>query len=120
MSSASQIIFYSLYVAYLALTSMQLKYDVHVVQGGLGLTHSTDLVSNVAFKAYVAVPFVEELRVLADWTVTKTSLDFFMWMKLEDAHQNLYRVTRDMLVRRMIPRNDPRPVYEKVFQGGCL
>jgi len=87
---------------------------------GLGLTHSTSLVGSLLFKAYAVIPFVEELRVLTDWTVTKTSLDFFVWMKLEDMHHNLYKTTREMLVRRMLPPAAPRDRCEKVYQGGLL
>jgi len=58
--------------------------------------------------------------VLTDWTVTRTSLDFFMWMKLEDAQQDLYRTQRDMMLRRCYPPAAPRPGHEKVLQGGLL
>ena len=80
------------------------RYDVHVTSGGLALTHSMDFISNLAFKAqashcwhcircghfgqilcwrfvkaYLAVPFVEEMRVLTDWTITRSyQLGFFM------------------------------------------
>merc|ERR1719379_2023085 len=103
------LLFYSVYVLYLALTCLQLRYEVHMVHGGLGLTHSTDIVSWLAFKAYKVVPFVEELRVLTDWTVTRTSLNFFMWMKLEDAHQNLYQTQCDMEARRYFEPAAQRP-----------
>lgn len=79
------------------------RYDVHVTSGGLALTHSMDFISNLAFKAqashcwhcvrcghfgqiwcwrfvkaYLAVPFVEEMRVLTDWTITRSyQLGFF-------------------------------------------
>eukprot|EP00971_Amphidinium_carterae_P244713 4858646-Amphidinium_carterae.2 len=54
--------------SYLALTSLQLRYDVHVVRGGLHLTHSTDLSSMISFRVYSVIPFVEEFRVLIDWS----------------------------------------------------
>eukprot|EP00930_Biecheleria_cincta_P031116 TRINITY_DN21591_c0_g1_i1.p1 TRINITY_DN21591_c0_g1~~TRINITY_DN21591_c0_g1_i1.p1 ORF type:complete len:2145 (-),score=331.07 TRINITY_DN21591_c0_g1_i1:592-6582(-) len=114
------LLFYILYMAYLGLTSLQLRYDVHVIRGGLGLTHNMDLLSSLAFKVYSAVPFAEEIRVLTDWTVTRTSLDFFQWMKLEDAQQGLYRTTRDMMMRRWYPPAAPRPASEKILQGGLL
>ena len=68
------------------------RYDVHVTSGGLGLTQSMNFFSSAAFKvhpcklvsdtegqqfclqAYLAVPFVEEMRVLTDWTVTRQRL----------------------------------------------
>ena len=72
-----------------AVTVKVARYDVHVTSGGLGLTHSMQFFPSLAFKArvsshvivpmaksymsqgYLAVPFVEEMRVLTDWTVTR-------------------------------------------------
>eukprot|EP00929_Paragymnodinium_shiwhaense_P093066 TRINITY_DN53122_c0_g2_i1.p1 TRINITY_DN53122_c0_g2~~TRINITY_DN53122_c0_g2_i1.p1 ORF type:complete len:2885 (-),score=452.52 TRINITY_DN53122_c0_g2_i1:224-8878(-) len=112
-------IFYFVYVTFLALTSLQLKYNVHIVQGGLAITHNTSTISWLLLKVYQAVPFMEELRVLMDFTVTMTSLQFFMWMKLEDAQQSLYNVKVDMLYRRSTAFAEPRPLSEKLVQGGC-
>eukprot|EP00931_Biecheleriopsis_adriatica_P055545 TRINITY_DN32872_c0_g1_i1.p1 TRINITY_DN32872_c0_g1~~TRINITY_DN32872_c0_g1_i1.p1 ORF type:complete len:2333 (+),score=468.33 TRINITY_DN32872_c0_g1_i1:25-6999(+) len=120
MTNAAQVLFYLLFLAYLALSFLQLRFDIHITRGGLGLTHSMSLPNSLVFKAYMAVPFVEEMRVLTDWTVTRTSLDFFMWMKLEDAQQGLYRTTRDMLLRRWYPLFTPRPTWEKALQGGLF
>jgi len=120
MGNPVQLIFYLIFMLYLILTSLQMRYDVHVTSGGLALTHSMDFISNLAFKAYLAVPFVEEMRVLTDWTITRTSMDFFMWMKLEDTQQSLYRTKRDFTFRRWYPPAAPRPGWEKVLQGGVL
>jgi len=119
-SNPTLFIFYMLYILYLALTAAQQRYDVSIVHGGLGLTQRTDIVSWLIFKAYIAVPFLGELRVLADWTATRTALNYVMWMKLEDAHQNLYNTRCDMEARRMLPPAAPRPFWEKVLQGGLL
>jgi len=86
----------------------------------LGFCHSTDLFSYIMYKIYVLIPFIEELRVLTDWTTTKTSLNFFMWMKLEDAHQNLYITFADMEYRQSFAPAVPRPPCEKFWQGCCL
>jgi len=115
------LMFYVTYICFLALSSVQLRYDIHLVRGGLGFTHSTDLANWLMLKGYLAVPFLEELRVLTDWTVTRTSLDFYMWMKLEDAHQCLYITKRAMEWKHALPPATPRPVSEKVLQGGlCI
>lgn len=114
------IFFYFLYMLFLSLSARQLAFDVHVGRGGLGLTHNTDLGSRLLFKVFSAVPFIEELRVLTDWTVTRTSMDFFMWMKLEDAHNNLYRTRCDMEFRKARQKAEPRSKCEKVCQGGLL
>lgn len=100
------------------------RYDVHVTSGGLALTHSMDFISNLAFKAqashcwhcircghfgqilcwrfvkaYLAVPFVEEMRVLTDWTITRSyQLGFFMHMNKKKFYQfsnkNLFEIKK--------------------------
>eukprot|EP00438_Fugacium_kawagutii_P031273 Skav218645 [mRNA] locus=scaffold365:537626:546553:- [translate_table: standard] len=96
---------------------MQLKHDVHLLRGGLGLTHSVDFDKWLVFKVYSLIPFLEELRVLTDWTVTSTSMNLFMWFKLEDACQNLYKTKCDMNARRYVKPACERPLQEKLLQG---
>jgi hypothetical protein len=117
LTSPTLLIFYLLYISYLALTALQQQYDITVTRGGLGITHSTDTISWAVFKCYQAIPFLEELRVLADWTVTRSSMNFMMWMKLEDANQGLYEVQADMDWRREFAPGAPRPRWEKCLQG---
>ncbi len=33
---------------------------------------------------YRALPFVYELHTVLNWTIHKTALDFFEWLKVED------------------------------------
>jgi hypothetical protein len=90
---------YIVHTAYLVLLSIQLKYDVQVTEGGVRFVHTMNLWKGLNHKMmliYKAVPFLHEMRVLTDWTSTPTSMNFFMWMKLEDAHHILFRVKRDM------------------------
>jgi len=112
--------FYVLYMLYIVLSSLQLRYDVHIVRGGMRFTKSTDFFTKMCFRVYSALPFLHELRVLTDWTATLTALDFFMWMKLEDAQHNLYRVRADMEIRALIPPGHKRPAFEKLYLGGLL
>ena len=51
MSNGDQDSSQVLYLTYLALSSLQLKYDVHVMRGGLRFCHSTDIGSMLVFKA---------------------------------------------------------------------
>jgi len=86
----------------------------------LRFTHHTDFFTKTLFRIYSVVPFLHELRVLTDWTVSETSLDFFMWMKLEDAQHNLYRTHVDMEFRAEIPPGSKRGAFEKITQGLCV
>ena len=51
---------------------------------------SSDMASGLIYKCMKAIPFLFELGSILDWTYTKTSLDLFQWMKLEDAWSYLY------------------------------
>ena len=78
---------------------------MRLTRGGLGLIGSEkrSLTSGVPFKIYRVLPFLDEFRVIADWTATTTSLDLFQQFKLEDVQQNLYDVLWIMSGRRMRP-----------------
>lgn len=39
-------------------------------------------VNRNVFNIFMNVPFLFELRIFIDWTVTKTALDVFQWIKL--------------------------------------
>jgi len=41
---------------------------------------------------YRMIPFVFELRSVIDWTVTKTTLTFGQWLKLEDIYSTNYDI----------------------------
>ena len=43
------------------------------------------------FNIFMNVPFLFELRVFIDWTVTKTALDVFQWIKLAQIQNDLYK-----------------------------
>jgi len=120
LGNVSLAVFYTVYIMYLAVTALQTKYDIHTTQGGLAFTHRTDYFSFILFRIYSVVPFVEELRVLIDWGVTTTAMNFFQWMKLEDLHQSLYKVDTDMRFRAELPPAAKRPLQEKLLQGGGL
>lgn len=42
------------------------------------------------FRIFKAIPFLWEMKVITDWTVTKTSLDLFQWFRLDDASMYLF------------------------------
>eukprot|EP00928_Gymnodinium_smaydae_P042705 TRINITY_DN28719_c0_g1_i1.p1 TRINITY_DN28719_c0_g1~~TRINITY_DN28719_c0_g1_i1.p1 ORF type:complete len:2434 (-),score=419.29 TRINITY_DN28719_c0_g1_i1:49-6879(-) len=109
---------YLLHMLYLVLTSLQLRYDLLHLRGGLRFTHKNTWFNQACFKVYMVLPFIHELRVLTDWTISKSSLNVFMWFKLEDAHNNLYRTKLEMDGREWPPPGIPRPLWEKALYGG--
>src|SRR5689334_11066043 len=78
-----------------------------------------NLINEFFFSAYKALPFIFEMVSILDWTVTKTALNLFMWMKLEDAYSNLYMDKCDMVNRKKHPLGKTRGRWEKCLSG-CL
>lgn len=74
----------------------------------------------VLFSIYKAIPFLWEMKVIIDWTVTRTSLDLFQWFRLDDAFNYVYsaKVVAD---KRAVRREfEPRDFSEKVCIGFCF
>lgn len=61
-----------------------------------------------------------EIRAVFDWMVTKTSLDLFQWLKMEDAYSNVYIDKSCMDARRERIPAEPRPFHDKLFFGACF
>jgi hypothetical protein len=70
------------------------------------------------YTVYYSMPFLWELRVLLDWTFTRTTLRFKYWVKLEDAQNETYmrRVDENVL----LPPGTPIPPKAKGLQGGLI
>lgn len=54
------------------------------------LMNSYHIVNYVAFKGFMAIPFIFELKTFIDWTFTRTALDVFQWFNLTATHAELY------------------------------
>lgn len=46
----------------------------------------------VLFFVYRAIPFLYEVRCILDWTLTRTALTLYEWLKLEDIFAELFLV----------------------------
>lgn len=116
--------FYLLKMIYLYLSSMQIMHGYPAFVQGQFLTDSNEpgIPRWLVYIAYRAIPFVYELRTLLDWTITKTSLTFFEWLKLEDIYANLFlvkcRVSQDKVMKRNV--GDPQEWYVKWGMGVLL
>eukprot|EP01017_Pseudomicrothorax_dubius_P048531 TRINITY_DN8846_c0_g1_i1.p1 TRINITY_DN8846_c0_g1~~TRINITY_DN8846_c0_g1_i1.p1 ORF type:complete len:403 (+),score=43.25 TRINITY_DN8846_c0_g1_i1:146-1354(+) len=42
------------------------------------------------FRIYKAIPFVYEIKMFMDWTITPTALDIMQWFKFDDIHTQMY------------------------------
>mmetsp|Transcript_208 Transcript_208/g.184 ORF Transcript_208/g.184 Transcript_208/m.184 type:complete len:241 (+) Transcript_208:556-1278(+) len=101
---------------YLLFSALQIKFG-YPYEVKTSLFTSPDAITGATFKAYRAIPFVYEIAAILDWTVTRTSLDLFEWMKLEDAANYLYTVKIEMVKRSKMTKGVPRPKKEKLTFG---
>jgi len=44
-----------------------------------------------AYMVYLGTPFLFDMRVMLDWTCTRTTLDLFQWLTLENIYSVLCR-----------------------------
>lgn len=44
------------------------------------------------FKAFMAIPFLFELRTVMDWMWTDTSMTVFDWIKMEDIFAHIFQL----------------------------
>ena len=52
------------------------------------------------FKVYSNIPFLSTMRSIFDYGLSETSMDVFMWIKLDDIYQKLFNVKCEMDYRR--------------------
>jgi piezo-type mechanosensitive ion channel component 1/2 len=113
----SLIVFYLLKFVYLTVSGLQIAYGYPQFVQGQFLTDSKSpsQLRYYTFVAYRAIPFVYELRTLLDWTITKTTLSFYEWLKLEDVYAQLFlvkcRVTSDKHWERNVGDKTPWYMY---------
>ena len=70
-----------------------------------------------AFKGIKAIPFLFELKLLIDWAVTNTSLDFFKWLKFENIYETLF--TTHCVIKSQNYKKPGHKIttFEKIYIG---
>lgn len=82
---------YFSWVYYFVQSCLQLKYGYPQAPFKAPFIRDTSFLTVWAFRLYKALPFLWEMKVIVDWTVTTTCLDLFQWFKLDDAFNYLYQ-----------------------------
>eukprot|EP01084_Bolivina_argentea_P252927 424721_1 len=73
------------------------------------------------FTAYMAIPFVYEMRTILEWVCIPTTLQLFELMKVEDIYGQLFKVKCNITVyKQQRNRGEQIPMIKKFFQGGCV
>lgn len=72
---------YIIYLTYLVLSALQIREGLPELRSINAITRQDTLLNKWIYQAYLAIPFLWELRTITDWTFTKTALDLFQWFK---------------------------------------
>ena len=72
------------------------------------------------FRIYRGLPFLWEMKVIIDWTVTNTCLDLFQWFRLDDAFNYVYYNKYQSDQRAERGEYEQRSWVEKFTVGFCF
>ncbi|XP_055712299.1 piezo-type mechanosensitive ion channel component isoform X3 [Phlebotomus papatasi] len=116
------VIWYLIKCFYLLFSAYQIRcgYPTRIL--GNFLTKSFNFVNLAAYKAYIFIPFLFELRTLMDWIWTDTSMTLFDWLKMEDIFANMYQLkcSRKMESDFPAPRGSKKTTLVKYLMGGGM
>ena len=112
------IVFYLLYAFYMLFSALQIKFGMFDMRKKSLLMRGDNIVYFSAFNIHRAIPFLYELKLLIDWTVTATALDFFKWLKFESIYDKCF-VTHCTIKGQNIKKKvgDKVGWFEKTYIG---
>eukprot|EP00727_Mastigamoeba_balamuthi_P010383 m51a1_g5968 hypothetical protein (2224) ;mRNA; f:181542-200918 len=106
---------------YWVLSGLQIRDGYPVILGDRFLMRGYSTLHNLCFIAYRSIPFVYELRSVSDWTFSKTTLNFWMYLKVEDVYAELFSVKCNVESMKNDKRKRGQPVKMKdKALLGCL
>jgi hypothetical protein len=114
------VIYYLFWCCYFYYSALQIKHGYPMAPYKQAFSNDTGTFTYTAWRTYKAIPFVWEMKVIIDWTVTSTCLDLFQWFKLDDAYNTLYYNQVQSDNRRSRPEFQQRSTWEKILQGFCF
>lgn len=85
------IMIYLLWAYYFVNSALQIRYGYPQAPFKAPFIRDTSYFTVWVFRIYKAMPFLWEMKVIIDWTVTSTCLDLYQWFKLDDAFNYLYQ-----------------------------
>jgi hypothetical protein len=85
------IVIYVLYCLYFYLSALQIKKGLPELMQTYFMMGNYSTINRWIFNIFMNIPFLFELRVFIDWTITKTALDNFQWLKLAQIQADLYK-----------------------------
>ncbi|XP_063932118.1 piezo-type mechanosensitive ion channel component isoform X3 [Zophobas morio] len=114
--------YYMVKCFYLLLSAYQIRcgYPTRIL--GNFLCKGYNYLNMFLFKAFMAVPFLFELRTVMDWMWTDTSMTVFDWIKMEDIFAHIFQIkcTRHVEDEYPQPRGERKPPIIKYLMGGAI
>ena len=86
----SLVTFYLLYCVYFFFSALQIRYGLPELRKGNFAMGGYTPIHKSMFIGFMSAPFVFELKIIADWTFTRTALDLFQWIKFESVYGDLF------------------------------
>lgn len=83
--------FYCLYMLYFWFSAAQIRHGYpEIRRSNFIMNRYDDGISGDLLFLWSMIPFLLEIKVLLDWTMSKTALDIFQWFKFTMVHYDLY------------------------------
>jgi hypothetical protein len=112
------IFFYILYLLYFTFSSLQIQHGLLDTKKKSVLMRGDNLFNLILFKTYKAIPFLYELKLTIDWSITPTSLDIFKWIKFESVYDLLFMTHCTMKQEKSREIGEKIGLLEKLSFGG--
>ncbi|ESO07927.1 hypothetical protein HELRODRAFT_190815 [Helobdella robusta] len=115
-------IWYFVKCVYFVLSAYQIRSGYPTCVLGNFLTKKYNYFNLFSFQAFLAIPYLLELRALMDWMFTDTTLSLSSWLQMEDIYANVFCVkcNRSAEKRYKTPRGNKRAALVKYGLGGII
>lgn len=113
------VLFYLLYCLYFAISALQIRFGLPELRKGNFAMSDTGPINKGIFQGYLAAPFIVELKIVSDWTFTRTALDLFQWIKFENIYGDLFLAKCTNKGYLEHPLGEPMPIWKKASFGCC-
>jgi hypothetical protein len=111
------VVFYLLYCLYFIISGLQIRYGLPELRKGNFAMGDYTPINKGVFQGFLAAPFVLELKIVSDWTFTRTALDLFQWIKFENIYSDLFIAKCTNKGYLAHPLGEPIPLWSKALIG---
>jgi hypothetical protein len=113
-------VLYVLIILYLILSSLQLRYGFPLLKKPSSLLKYNNSWGKLGADIFYAAPFAIEIRCLADFAFTKSSLDVFQFIQLYLYHYHAYGANQSNRYYDNRKLGSPNEKSDKIIFGGIV